>query len=176
MSEYKVTNVRLPAETLRELRLRAAENGKSIAHLVRESIASYLENRSRPAEKDDDPFFSLGASGHSGLGDGSTTHDRHLYVEPSEAGNEPETVQVNGHYQIAMPKSMLQRLGISAGDRLLIEIRDDLLILTPEPKSYTTRLAGLHAEIWQDINTDDYLKEEREAWRSDYPKSSRPMP
>ena len=30
--------------------------------------------------------------------------------------------------------------------------------------SYTDYLAGLHREIWQDIDTDAYLQQERDAW------------
>ena len=39
-----------------------------------------------------------------------------------------------------------------------------LLILTPEPKDYVTRLEGLHREIWQDIETSEYVRQERDAW------------
>ena len=92
MAEYKVTNVRLPAETLRKLRIRAAEEGKSIAQLVRESIMIYLESPSPATAEEmlaEDPFFSLGASGHSGLGDGSVAHDRYLYpARPTETSND----------------------------------------------------------------------------------------
>lgn len=187
MAEYKrgevhrVTNVRLPAETLRKLRIRAAEEGKSIAQLLRESTMTYLESHNRPVVEESpatDPFCSLGASGHSGLGDGAVAHDRYLYPKPSEASDNasPETVHINERYQITMPQSILQRLGISAGDRLIIETRGNLLILIPEPESYTTRLAGLHAEIWQGISTDDYLKEERQGWKNDYSKPSNPTP
>jgi prevent-host-death family protein len=37
---------------------------------------------------------------------------------------------------------------------------------SPAPSgSYTDHLAGLHREIWQDIDTDAYLKQERDAWQ-----------
>ena len=90
MTEYRVTSIRLPAETLKELKLRAVEESKSVAQLVRESIALYLGHRDRLSEEydlADDPFFSLGAGGHSGLGDDSVAHDRCLY--PAEQGKRP---------------------------------------------------------------------------------------
>ena len=35
----------------------------------------------------------------------------------------------------------------------------------PEPPgSYTDYLAGLHREIWEGVDTDVYLQEERDAW------------
>jgi hypothetical protein len=80
MSTFIMTNVRLPAEMLKALKLRAVEEGKSVAELVRESIYRYLEEPTpKITNYDDDPFFRLGASGWSGLGDGAAQHDRYLY-------------------------------------------------------------------------------------------------
>jgi prevent-host-death family protein len=47
-------------------------------------------------------------------------------------------------------------------ERLLLQCQG-----RPEPEptgSYTDHLAGLHREIWQDIDTDAYLQQERDAW------------
>jgi prevent-host-death family protein len=32
------------------------------------------------------------------------------------------------------------------------------------PGSYTDYLAGLHREIWEGVDTDAYLRQERDAW------------
>jgi hypothetical protein len=34
----------------------------------------------------------------------------------------------------------------------------------PEPENYVNKLAGLHKEVWQGIDTEAYLKKERDAW------------
>ncbi len=34
-----------------------------------------------------------------------------------------------------------------------------------QTEDYVNKLAGLHKEIWQGVNTDIYLQEEREAWK-----------
>lgn len=36
--------------------------------------------------------------------------------------------------------------------------------------SYTTRLAGLHQGVWEGVDTDTYLRQERDAWE-DLPNS-----
>lgn len=32
--------------------------------------------------------------------------------------------------------------------------------------SYTTRLAGLHQGVWEGVDTDTYLRQERDAWEN----------
>ena len=73
------------------------------------------------------------------------------------------TVKVSSRYQIAVPKVARRLLGIKKGDRLLVEVREGMLILIPEPKDYVAHLAGLHHQVWEGIDTDEYLRREREA-------------
>ncbi len=75
-----------------------------------------------------------------------------------------QTVKVSRRFQIAVPSSARERLNIKQGDRLLVDVQDGVLILVPEPSSYTDRLAGLHNEIWQDVDAEAYLEGERNAW------------
>lgn len=77
---------------------------------------------------------------------------------------ETVTVKVSSRNQIAVPRVARERLGIKAGDRLLVDVQDGMLILVPQPEDYATRLAGLHHEIWEGIDTDTYLRRERDAW------------
>jgi AbrB family looped-hinge helix DNA binding protein len=74
-------------------------------------------------------------------------------------------VKVSKRHQVALPSVARQALGISAGDRLLVDVQDNLIILLPEPASYTARLAGLHRAVWADVGSAVYLAEERAAWR-----------
>ncbi len=78
-----------------------------------------------------------------------------------------QTVKVSSRNQIAVPKMARDALDIHPGDRLIVEVWDNMLLLIPKPTSYTDYLAGLHGEIWQDIDTTQYLHEERAAWRTD---------
>ena len=78
--------------------------------------------------------------------------------------DETVTVKVSSRNQIAVPRVARERLGIKAGDRLLVDVQDGMLILVPQPEDYATRLAGLHHEIWEGVDTDTYLQGERDAW------------
>jgi len=72
------------------------------------------------------------------------------------------SVKVSNRYQIAVPQQARKRLKIKSGDRLLVDVQDGMIILLPEPQSYTQSLAGLHREIWE--KAGDYVLRERKAW------------
>lgn len=74
------------------------------------------------------------------------------------------TVKVSNRYQIALPSRARKQLNIQAGDRLLVDIQDGMIILLPQPQDYTTHLAGLYREIWQNVDTTSYLEQERAEW------------
>jgi AbrB family looped-hinge helix DNA binding protein len=76
------------------------------------------------------------------------------------------TVKVSKRYQIAVPAVARKLLNIQKGDRLLVDVQDGLLLLIPEPENYTETLSGLHKEIWEGIDIQEYIDEEREAWES----------
>jgi AbrB family looped-hinge helix DNA binding protein len=76
------------------------------------------------------------------------------------------TVKVSKRYQIAVPAAARQQLNIQSGDRLIVDIQDGMLILIPEPEDYSKHLAGLHKEIWQGVDVQQYIDEERNSWGS----------
>jgi AbrB family looped-hinge helix DNA binding protein len=76
------------------------------------------------------------------------------------------TVKVSNRYQISLPSAARQQLNIQAGDRLLVDIQDGMIVLIPQPQDYVEYLAGLYQEIWQDLDTTTYLDREREAWQA----------
>ncbi len=73
-------------------------------------------------------------------------------------------VKVNGRNQITLPRSVREKLKIKTGDYFLVNIQDGMMILIPQAESNADHMQGLHAEIWKDINTENYLDEERKAW------------
>jgi AbrB family looped-hinge helix DNA binding protein len=76
----------------------------------------------------------------------------------------PISVKVSPRYQISLPSRARQELNIQAGDRLLVDIQDGMLILIPQPDDYVHHMAGLYREVWQGVDTTNYLNEERSAW------------
>jgi AbrB family looped-hinge helix DNA binding protein len=74
------------------------------------------------------------------------------------------SVKVSKRYQIAVPAIARQLLNIKSGDRLLVDIQGGILVLIPEPKNYTDTMAGLHKEVWEGMDAQKYVDQEREAW------------
>jgi AbrB family looped-hinge helix DNA binding protein len=74
------------------------------------------------------------------------------------------TVKVSKRYQIAVPSLARKLLNIKSGDRLLVDIQDGMMVLIPEPENYTEAMAGMHKEIWQGVDAQEYIDEERNAW------------
>jgi AbrB family looped-hinge helix DNA binding protein len=75
-----------------------------------------------------------------------------------------QSVKVSSRFQIAIPSAVRKRLDIQAGDRLLVDVQDDVIILVPKPSDYTEQMKGLYKEIWEKQDSDQYLNDEREAW------------
>ena len=77
---------------------------------------------------------------------------------------QPMSVKVSSRHQIALPQMARRRLNIHAGDRLLVDVQDGLLILIPQPQDYAVHMAGLYREVWEGLDTTEYIQQEREAW------------
>ena len=74
-------------------------------------------------------------------------------------------VKLSAKYQIVIPREVRRRLGLEAGDGLLVEVRDNSIVLVPRPRSYAKRLRGLHKEVWGNVDARAYAREERKGWR-----------
>lgn len=76
----------------------------------------------------------------------------------------PMTVKVNSRNQIVVPGEARERLKIKPGDRLIVDVQGDMLLLLREPDNYVEYMAGLGKEVWEGIDSDLHLRGEREAW------------
>jgi plasmid stability protein len=77
----KRTQIYLEEDLDRRLRVAAAGEGRSAAHLIREAVRKFLAER-RPASSKD-PFLELAGSLRGGPRDGALEHDRDLYGSPA---------------------------------------------------------------------------------------------
>jgi len=62
--------------------------------------------------------------------------------------------------QIVVPKDAREALGLKAGDKLLVVVQDNCVLLIPKPRSYTKALQG----VMRGVYPKSYLKKERESW------------
>ena len=75
-------------------------------------------------------------------------------------------VTVSTKHHSAVPSAVSKQLGIMSGDELLVDVRGGYAVLLPEPQDYSQRLRGLHREIWEGVEPQEYVRQEREAWQT----------
>ena len=76
----------------------------------------------------------------------------------------PTTVTLSSKNQIVIPREARVRLQVEPGQQFLVLVKEDRIVLIPRPSDFVTRTAGLHKEVWEGIDADDYLQKERESW------------
>ena len=74
-------------------------------------------------------------------------------------------VKLSSKHQIVVPKAVREILKLQAGDHLLATVEDGILLLRPQPRSYTKALRGLHKDVWKDVDVENYLELERKSWQ-----------
>jgi len=67
---------------------------------------------------------------------------------------------ISGKNQIVIPKEAREALGVKAGDKLLVVVRNGQVIIFKKPKSYEAAIRGLARGIYP----KGYLRKERESW------------
>ena len=75
-------------------------------------------------------------------------------------------IKVSSKYQIVIPRDIREKLNLKAGDNLIIKTNNEKIIMYPQPKSYAKYALGLGKEIWQGIDAAEYVRKERETWKS----------
>jgi AbrB family looped-hinge helix DNA binding protein len=67
---------------------------------------------------------------------------------------------LSSKYQIVVPKDARKALRVKAGDKLLIVLHDNCLLVMPKPKSFAKALRGSMRGVYP----KDYLRKERASW------------
>ncbi len=70
-------------------------------------------------------------------------------------------VKLSTKNQIVVPREARETLGVKAGDRLLVVVRGETVVLLPKPKKYAKTITG----IGKDLYPKDYLSTERDSWQ-----------
>ena len=73
-------------------------------------------------------------------------------------------VKVSSKHQIAVPASVRHQLSIEAGDFLSVRVQDGVIVLIPKSTDPIEQLRGLGREIWDGIDAQDYVNNERDEW------------
>lgn len=63
--------------------------------------------------------------------------------------------------QIVIPREAREALGVKAGDKVIVSVVGDRVIVLEKPKSHRAALAGIARGLYP----RDYLKKERDSWR-----------
>jgi len=75
-------------------------------------------------------------------------------------------VTLSSKNQIVVPKEAREKLNIGPGQVMLVLVRENRIILIPRPRDFVSRMAGLHKDVWAEVDTDRYLEEERDSWET----------
>ncbi len=67
---------------------------------------------------------------------------------------------ISNRNQIVIPREVRKALGLKPGDRLLVVMSGNCLILRKKPKSSRKAISG----IGRGLYPPDYLQKERESW------------
>ena len=69
-------------------------------------------------------------------------------------------VTLSSKNQIVVPREARAALGVQPGDKLIVAVRGNTVIILPRPESFAKALAGLAGEPYP----EGYLNDERASW------------
>jgi len=69
-------------------------------------------------------------------------------------------VTISTKNQIVVPREAREALGVKAGDKLLVIVRGNRVVVLQQPKSYHASIRGLAPGLY----SRDYLEKKRRSW------------
>lgn len=76
-----------------------------------------------------------------------------------------ELVRVSGKYQVVIPKSVREKIGLEIGDKLSVSLEGNVIVLRVRPDSFSKYALGLHKEVWKGTDATEYVGRERSFWK-----------
>ena len=75
------------------------------------------------------------------------------------------SVRVGPKFQVVIPTDVRQKVNIHHKDELLVEAVGGAIFMIPRPKSFSDFIIGLGKEVWQGIDSREFLRKERDSWK-----------
>ncbi|MDW7731497.1 MAG: AbrB/MazE/SpoVT family DNA-binding domain-containing protein [Methanolobus sp.] len=73
-------------------------------------------------------------------------------------------VRLSSEHTITLPEELIKKMHFSTYDEILVHVKEDKLILSKKTGNYTDKLRGLHKEVWENVDSEEFLKKERQSW------------
>lgn len=73
-------------------------------------------------------------------------------------------VRLSSEHTITLPEELVKKMHFATDDEIIVQIEEDKLILSKKTDNYTDRLRGLHKEVWDNIDSEEFLIKERQSW------------
>jgi AbrB family looped-hinge helix DNA binding protein len=74
-------------------------------------------------------------------------------------------VKVGPKYQVVIPQAIRKKVPLLPKKEVLVEEMNGVIVILPQPKSFTEFMLGLGKEVWKGIDPKTYIKKERTSWR-----------
>lgn len=74
--------------------------------------------------------------------------------------------KLNEDRSLKIPEEILKKAGLKPGAEIiwLYDEETRQILLMEKPDSFAKVMRGLGKELWNNIDTNEYIKEERESW------------
>ncbi len=74
-------------------------------------------------------------------------------------------VKVGPKYQVVIPQAIRKKVPLSPKKEVLVEEINGVILILPQPDSYTDLMLGLGKEVWKGIDPKTYIAKERAGWK-----------
>ena len=74
-------------------------------------------------------------------------------------------VKVGPKYQVVIPQSIRKKVPIFPKKEVLVEEVNGVIIILPQPKSFTEFMFGLGRSAWEKTDPRSYVRKERAPWK-----------
>lgn len=82
------------------------------------------------------------------------------------------TITVSPQGQITIPADLRKTLDLKDGVKLILDVVDwvktKAIVLRVKPKNISTYSLGLGKDAWWGVDSDKYIKQERDSWDKKY--------